>query len=157
MTLHHHLCHNFHTTDYHRNQVFNVMCRIHIRQDSTTTFSCYGWFWRWYTCPVPCHLIVLWGIIIYIYIIFFHRYYFYATISVVVTSLVVLLWIHIRLSAEKIREILLTSWVYKEHDVIDVIRRLPVWNVKIRRYFASCTLQFWSNLTKISFHGRHFN
>ena len=44
-----------------------------------------------------------------------------------------------------------------QHDVIDVIWRLPVWNVKSRRYLASCTLQLWSNLTKISFQGRHFN
>jgi hypothetical protein len=41
--------------------------------------------------------------------------------------------------------------------VVDVIWRLPVWNVKIRHYLASCTLQFWSNLTQISFQGRHFN
>jgi hypothetical protein len=34
---------------------------------------------------------------------------------------------------------------------------LPVWNVKIRRYLASCTLQFGSNLTKIIFQGKHFN
>ena len=72
MTLHHHLCHSFHTAEYHRNQVFNVMCRIHIRQDSTNTFSCYGWFWRRYTCPVPCHLIALWGITIYIFCLSLH-------------------------------------------------------------------------------------
>ena len=30
-------------------------------------------------------------------------------------------------------------------------------NVKIRRYLASCTLQFGSNLTKIIFQGKHFN
>jgi hypothetical protein len=35
------------------------------------------------------------------------------------------------------------------HNQNDVIWRLPVWNVKIRRYLASCTLPFWSNLTKI--------
>ena len=40
--------------------------------------------------------------------------------------------------------------------IIDIIWRLPVWNVKNRRYLASCTLQFWSNLTKISFQGKHF-
>jgi hypothetical protein len=34
------------------------------------------------------------------------------------------------------------------HFVVNVIWRLPVWNVKIRRYLASCTLQFESNLTK---------
>jgi hypothetical protein len=32
-----------------------------------------------------------------------------------------------------------------------------VWNVKIRRYLASCTLQVWYNLTKISFQGKLFN
>jgi hypothetical protein len=37
------------------------------------------------------------------------------------------------------------------HFVVDVISRLPVWNVKNRRYLASCTLQFGSNLTKIIF------
>jgi hypothetical protein len=37
----------------------------------------------------------------------------------------------------------LTSW------------RLPVWNVNIRCYLASCTLQFWSNITKTSFQGKH--
>ena len=35
--------------------------------------------------------------------------------------------------------------------------RLPVWNVKNRRYLASCTLQFGSNLTKIIFQSKHFN
>ena len=40
------------------------------------------------------------------------------------------------------------------HFVVDVIWRLPVWNVKIRRYLASCT---WSNLTKIIFQGKHIN
>ena len=43
------------------------------------------------------------------------------------------------------------------HFVVDVIWRLPVWNVKIRRYLASCPLQFGSNLTKIIFQGKHFN
>jgi hypothetical protein len=43
------------------------------------------------------------------------------------------------------------------HFVVDVIWRLPVWNVKIRRYLTSCTLQFGSNLTKIIFHSKHFN
>ena len=41
--------------------------------------------------------------------------------------------------------------------VVEVIWRLPVWNVKIRRYLASCMLQFGSNLTKIIFQGKHFN
>jgi hypothetical protein len=45
-------------------------------------------------------------------------------------------------------------WHINQHDVI---WRLPVWNVKIRRHLASCMLQFWSNLTKISFQGKHFN
>jgi hypothetical protein len=35
--------------------------------------------------------------------------------------------------------------------------QLPVWKAKIRHYLASCTLQMWSNLTKISFQGRHSN
>ena len=43
------------------------------------------------------------------------------------------------------------------HFVVDVTWRLPVWNVKNRRYLASCTLQFGSNLTKIIFQGKHFN
>ena len=43
------------------------------------------------------------------------------------------------------------------HFVIDVIWRLPVWNVQIWRYLASCTLQFWSNLTKVIFQGNPFN
>ena len=43
------------------------------------------------------------------------------------------------------------------HFVVDVIWRLPAWNVKLRRYLASCTLQFGSNLTKIIFQGKHFN
>jgi hypothetical protein len=38
---------------------------------------------------------------------------------------------------KKIREMLLTTLEHKQHDVIDVIWRLPVWNVKIRRYLAS--------------------
>ena len=58
---------------------------------------------------------------------------------------------------EKFREMLLTILAYNQHDVIDVIWKLPVWNVKIRRYLASCTLQFWSNLTKIIFQGKHFD
>ena len=44
---------------------------------------------------------------------------------------------------KKFREMLLTTLSHNQHDVIDVIWRLPVWNVKIRRYLASCTLQFW--------------
>jgi hypothetical protein len=35
---------------------------------------------------------------------------------------------------------------HNQHDVIDVIWRLPVWNVNIRRYLVSCTLQVWYNL-----------
>jgi hypothetical protein len=49
---------------------------------------------------------------------------------------------------------LLTTLKHNQHDVI---WRLPVWNVKIRRYLASCTLQVWYNLTKISFQGKLFN
>jgi hypothetical protein len=80
--------------------------------------------------------------------------YFYTTISVVVTSLVVLLWIHIHCKLKQIREMLLMTLEHNQHDVI---WRLPVWNVIIRRYLALCTLQFWYNLTKISFQGKHFN
>jgi hypothetical protein len=50
---------------------------------------------------------------------------------------------------KKFCEMLLTTLTYNQHDVI---WRLPVWNVKIKRYLALCTLQFWSNSTKISFH-----
>jgi hypothetical protein len=55
---------------------------------------------------------------------------------------------------KKFREMLLTTLAHNQHDVI---WGLPVWNVKIRRYLASCMFQFWSNLTKISFPGKHFN
>ena len=58
---------------------------------------------------------------------------------------------------KKFHEMSLTTLAHNQHEVIDVIWRLPVWNVKIIRYLASCTLQFWSNLTKISFQGKHFN
>ena len=51
-------------------------------------------------------------------------------------------------------DMLLTTLEYNQHDVI---WRLPVWNVKIIRYLASCTLQVWYNLTKISFQGKLFN
>ena len=57
---------------------------------------------------------------------------------------------------KKIREKLLTTLTNNHNDVINVIWRLPVWNVNIRRYLASCTFQFWSNLTKISFEGKYF-
>ena len=47
---------------------------------------------------------------------------------------------------KKICEMLLTTLEHNQHDVIDVIWRLPVWNVKIRRYFgfvyASSLIQF---------------
>ena len=56
-----------------------------------------------------------------------------------------------------IREMLLTTLEHNQHDVIDVIWRLPVWNVKITRYLASCTLQVWYNLTRISFQGKLLN
>ena len=49
------------------------------------------------------------------------------------------------------------SHYISHHFVVHAIWRLPVWNVKIRRYLASCTLQFESNLTKIIFQGKHFN
>jgi hypothetical protein len=51
----------------------------------------------------------------------------------------------------------LTTLARNQRDVIGVIWRLPVWNVKIIHYLALCTFQFWSNLTKISFQGKHFN
>ena len=46
---------------------------------------------------------------------------------------------------KKIREMLLTTLEHNQHDVIDVICRLPFWNVKIRRYLASFRLQVWYN------------
>ena len=55
---------------------------------------------------------------------------------------------------KKFHEMLLTTLAHNQHDVM---WRLPVWNVKIRHYLAFCMLQLWSNLTKISFQGRHFN
>ena len=58
---------------------------------------------------------------------------------------------------KKICEMLSTTLEHNQHDVIDVIWRLPVWNVKIRYYLASCTLQVWYNLTKISFQGKLLN
>ena len=63
---------------------------------------------------------------------------------------------HTIVNWKKIRKMSFTTLAHNQHDVIDVIWRLPVWNVKIIRYLASCTLQFWSNLTKISFQGKHF-
>jgi hypothetical protein len=42
-------------------------------------------------------------------------------------------------------EMLLTTLAHKQYDII---RRLPVWNVKIKRYLASCMHQFWSNLLR---------
>jgi hypothetical protein len=64
---------------------------------------------------------------------------------------------HTLVSWKEIREMSLTTLAHNQHDVIDVICRLPVWNVNIIRYLASCTLQFWSKLTKICFQGKHFN
>ena len=58
---------------------------------------------------------------------------------------------------KQFREMLLTNLPHKQHDVNDVIWKVPLWNVNIRRYLALCTLQFWWNLTNISFEGRHFN
>ena len=58
---------------------------------------------------------------------------------------------------KQFREMLLTNLIHKQHDVNDVIWRLPVWNVNIRPYLALCTLQFLWNLTNISFQGRPFN
>ena len=64
---------------------------------------------------------------------------------------------HTIVSWKQFREMLLTTLAHNQHDVIDVIWRVPVWNVKIRRFLASCTLQLLSNLTKTSFQGKHFN
>ena len=91
------------------------------------------------------------------YQFFSRRNYFYTIISVVVTSLFVLRWIHPFCKLKKFCEMLLTTLPHNQYDVISVIWRLPDWNVKIRHYLASCTLQFWLNLTKISFQGKHFN
>jgi len=44
------------------------------------------------------------------------------------------------------------NWISNGNTYIN-----KLWNVKIRRYLASCTLQFWSNLIKIIFQGKHFN
>jgi hypothetical protein len=60
---------------------------------------------------------------------------------------------HAIVNWKKIREMSLTTLAHNQHDAIDVIWRLLVWNVKIIRYLASCMLQFWSNLAKISFQG----
>ena len=54
-------------------------------------------------------------------------------------------------------QFLFHSRYISRHFIVDVIWRLPVWNVKIRRYLASCMLQFGSNLTKTIFQGKHFN
>ena len=54
-------------------------------------------------------------------------------------------------------QFLFHSRYISRHFIVDVIWRLPVWNGKIRRYLASCMLQFGSNLTKTIFQGKHFN
>jgi hypothetical protein len=59
---------------------------------------------------------------------------------------------HTIVSWKKFREMSLTTLTHNQHDVV---WRLPVWNIKIIRYLASWTLQFWSNLTTISFQGKH--
>jgi hypothetical protein len=64
---------------------------------------------------------------------------------------------HTIVNWKKICEMLLTTLAHNQHDVIDVIWRLSVWNVMIMCFLASCMLQFWSNLTKASFQGKHFN
>jgi hypothetical protein len=51
---------------------------------------------------------------------------------------------------KKFREMLLTTLEHNQHDVIDVIWRLPVWNVKIRRYLWNCQIIFRC----ASIHGR---
>ena len=58
---------------------------------------------------------------------------------------------------KKTREMLLPTLEHNQHDVIDVIWKFPVWNVKIRCYLASCTVQVLYNLTKIKFQGKLFN
>ena len=65
-------------------------------------------------------------------------------------------WIQTIISLVKL-PFLFHSRYISRHFVVVVIWRLPVWNVTIRRYLASCTLQFGSNLTKIIFQGKHFN
>ena len=65
-------------------------------------------------------------------------------------------WIKTIISLVKL-PFLFHSRYISRHFVVDVIWRLPVWNVTIRCYLASCTLQFGSNLTKIIFQGKHFN
>jgi hypothetical protein len=65
-------------------------------------------------------------------------------------------WIKTIISLVKL-PFLFHSRYISRHFVVDVIWRLPVWNVKIRRYLASCTLQFGSNLTKVIFQGKPFN
>ena len=90
-------------------------------------------------------------------IIFFRRKYFYTTINVVATPL----WCYGEYTYDcklkKFHKMLMMTLAHNQHDVIDVIWRLPVWNANIRRYLASCMLQLWYNLTKISFQGKHFN
>ena len=78
--------------------------------------------------------------------VFSCRTYFCKSITVLITSFVVLRLIHTRLQTEAIREMLLTTLAYKQHDAIDVIWRLSSCDVKIRRYLSSWTLQFQSNL-----------
>ena len=56
---------------------------------------------------------------------------------------------------KKFREMFLTTLTHNQHDINDFIWTLPVWNLKIKRYLALCMLQFWSNLTKTSFEGKH--
>jgi hypothetical protein len=46
---------------------------------------------------------------------------------------------------KKFHEMSLTTLAHNQHDI------------RIIRHLASCTLQFWSNLPKISFRGKHFN
>jgi hypothetical protein len=65
-------------------------------------------------------------------------------------------WIKTIISLVKLLFLFHSRYISR-HFVVDVIWRLSVWNVKIRRYLASCTLQFSSNLTKIIFQGKHFN
>ena len=86
--------------------------------------------------------------------VFSCRNYFYTTVSVRLRPLLCYSEYTYDCKLNKFCEMLLTILSHNQHDVI---WRLPVWNVKIRRYLASCTLQFWSNLTKISFQGKHFN
>jgi hypothetical protein len=54
---------------------------------------------------------------------------------------------HTIVNWKKFREMLLTTLAHNQHDVIVVIWRLPVWNVRIRRF---CGFMYASMLTKFN-------